>query len=57
MARILVTDPDASLRNLLRAVLEEEGYSVVEAHNSYEGLAGSQEEPAEVTDIMYLVAF
>lgn len=59
MARILVMDPDTCLRNLLREVLEHEGYDVVEAHNGYEGLQPSQLEPTQPvnTDIVYLVAF
>ena len=59
MARILVIDPDACLRNLLREVLQDEGYDVVEAHNGYEGLQRDDAEPTELaqTDIMYLVAF
>jgi DNA-binding response OmpR family regulator len=59
VARILVIDPDACLRNLLREVLQHAGYDVVEAHNSYEGLRREEMEPAELmqTDIMYLVAF
>lgn len=59
MARILVIDHDASIRNLLREVLEDEGYSVVEAHNGYEGLQQDQAEPPAVvmSDVMYLVAF
>ena len=59
MARILVIDHDAAIRNLLREVLEDEGYSVVEAHNGYEGLQHDQPEPPAVamSDVMYLVAF
>jgi CheY-like chemotaxis protein len=59
VARILVIDPDACLRNLLREVLEHEGYDVVEAHNGYEGLQRYQQEPVDRanTDVMYLVAF
>lgn len=59
MARILVIDHDASICNLLREVLEDEGYSVVEAHNGYEGIQRAQPEPPAVvmSDIMYLVAF
>jgi len=59
VARILVIDPDACLRNLLREVLEHEGYDVVEAHNGYEGLQRYETKPAEQTntDVMYLVAF
>lgn len=59
MARILVMDSDTSIRNLLREVLEDEGYSVVEPHNTYEGLSGDQMElPLPfVSGVMYLVAF
>jgi DNA-binding response OmpR family regulator len=38
MARMLTIEPAASLRTLLRAVLEQEGYDAVEAANSYEEL-------------------
>jgi CheY-like chemotaxis protein len=59
VARILVIDHDASIRNLLREVLEDEGYSVVEAHNGYEGMQRDEAEPPAVvmSDVMYLVAF
>ena len=59
MARILVFDADAPIRNLLREVLELEGYDVVEADNAYEGLQQSQTAPIDlaIRDIAYLVAF
>jgi CheY-like chemotaxis protein len=38
VARILVIDDDASLRFLLRSMLERQGYSVIEADNGYDGL-------------------
>lgn len=38
VARILVIDDDASIRRLLRGVLERQGYDVVEAEDGYEGL-------------------
>ena len=59
MARILVFDADAPIRNLLREVLELEGYDVVEADNAYEGLQQSQAAPTDLTipDIAYLIAF
>lgn len=59
MARILVIDHDTTIRNLLRDVLEDEGYSVVEAHNGYEGMVHDETEApaAAMADIMYLVAF
>ena len=59
MARILVFDADAPIRNLLREVLELEGYDVVEADNAYEGIQQSQATPRELRmpEIAYLVAF
>lgn len=59
MVRILLIDPDACLRNLLREVLEDEGYSVVDAHNCYEGIQRDQPESSAMmmADVMYLVAF
>ena len=38
MTRILVIDDDAMIRSLLRAVLERDGYDVVEAVNGADGL-------------------
>ena len=59
MARILVFDADAPIRNLLREVLEFEGYDVVEADNAYEGLQPSQATLTDLVmpDIAYLIAF
>ena len=59
MARILVFDADAPIRNLLREVLELEGYDVVEADNAYERLQQSQAAPTDlaIQDIAYFVAF
>jgi len=60
MARILVFDADIPIRNLLREVLELEGYDVVEADNAYEGIQQSQTAaPTQLAtlDIAYLVAF
>jgi len=60
MARILVFDADAPIRNLLREVLELEGYDVVEADNAYEGIKQPQTAmPTDLAtpDIAYLVAF
>ena len=60
MARILVFDADAPIRNLLREVLELEGYDVVEADNAYEGIKPPQAAmPPDLAtpDIAYLVAF
>ena len=38
MTRILVIDDDTMIRALLRAILEREGYDVVEAANGADGL-------------------
>jgi CheY-like chemotaxis protein len=59
MARILVFDADAPIRNLLREVLELEGYDVVEADNTYEGLQQSHTVPTGLAmpDIAYFIAF
>ncbi len=59
MALIVILDQDASLRHLLHEVLEEEGYRVVEAQNSYEGLHHDQEAWPAVAraELVYLVAF
>ena len=59
MARILVFDADTPIRNLLREVLELEGYDVVEADNAYEGFQQSQAVPTDlaIRDTAYFVAF
>ena len=59
MARILVFDADAPIRNLLREVLEFEGYDVVEADNTYEGIQPARAASMELKmpEIDYLVAF
>ena len=59
MARILVFDADTPIRNLLREVLELEGYDVVEADNAYEGFQQSQAAPTDlaIRDTAYFVAF
>jgi hypothetical protein len=59
MALMLIVEPEASLRTLLYEVLEQEGYVVIEAANSYEGLvAGDTAIPAGITlEISYLVVF
>jgi len=53
VACILVVDDDQFVRSLLRAVLECQGYSVIEAENGAEGLQAYQTKPADVviTDI------
>jgi CheY-like chemotaxis protein len=51
--RILVIDDNAAIRELLRLVLEEEGYEVVEAADGAEGLQLYQAAPADlvITDL------
>ena len=53
MARILVVDDDKAVRLLLRASLERQGYTVVEAENVDEGLRYYRAAPADlvITDI------
>jgi DNA-binding NarL/FixJ family response regulator len=53
MARILVIDDDEAIRLLLRAVLECQGYEVVEAENGYEGLLCYHAKPTDlvITDL------
>ena len=53
MPRILVIDDNAAIRELLRLVLEEEGYEVVEAADGAEGLQLYQAAPADlvITDL------
>ncbi len=51
MARILVVDDDAGIRDLLRAVLEHEGHEVSEAENGAEGLRQYQEAPTDLVMI------
>ena len=53
MPRILVIDDDAAMRELLRFVLEEEGYTVIEAADGAEGLQWYQADPTDlvITDL------
>ena len=53
VARILVVDDDQVVRLFLRAVLERQGHSVVEAENGDEGLRYYRAAPADlvITDI------
>lgn len=53
MARILVVDDDKAVRLLLRAMLECQGHSVVEAENGDEGLRYYRAAPTDlvITDI------
>jgi CheY-like chemotaxis protein len=53
VARILVVDDDKAVRLLLRAMLEHQGHSVVEAENGAEGLQYYRAAPTDlvITDI------
>lgn len=53
MKRILVIDDEKPIRVLLRAVLEEAGYEVVEAATADEAVASYEARPADlvITDI------
>lgn len=54
MSRILVIDDEPDLRDVMRAVLEDAGYEVVEAANGRDGGARFAEAPTDlvITDIM-----
>ena len=53
MPRILVVDDSAAIRELLRFVLEGEGYEVIEAADGAEGLQRYQADPTDlvITDL------
>lgn len=54
MAKILIIDDEASVRTLLRTVLEEDGHSVVDAENGRHGLELYKQQPVDlvITDIL-----
>jgi len=54
MARILIVDDEEVIRNLLRHVLEREGYEVIEAGNGKIALQVFRQQPADliITDIV-----
>ena len=53
MPRILIIDDNAAIRELLRLILEEEGYQVIEAADGAEGFQRYQADPTElvITDM------
>ncbi len=59
MTRMRIIEPEASLRTLLREVLEQEDYEVLEAASSYEEFqAADVALPESVTlDIRYLIVW
>ena len=54
MAHILVIDDEEEIRNILRQILEGQGYTVTEASNGREGLRRFSEKPADlvITDLL-----
>ena len=54
MARILVIDDEPQVRNMLREILEDEGYEVVDAADGKEGLKVYRNEPTDlvITDLI-----
>ena len=54
MASILIVDDEASIRTLLRKILEEDGHQIREASNGDVGLTLYREAPADlvITDIL-----
>jgi CheY-like chemotaxis protein len=53
MARILIADDQASVRSLIRSILEAAGHKVVEARNGQEAIRlSSEEDDLVVTDVL-----
>jgi len=54
MARILIMDDEPSIRDLLRAMLTQEGYDVIEAPDGDAGMRLFRESPVElvITDLI-----
>jgi DNA-binding NtrC family response regulator len=54
MARILIIDDEALIRDLLKKILEREGYEIVTAAGGEEGIKIHRENPAEliITDLI-----
>ncbi|MFO0700001.1 MAG: response regulator [Nitrospira sp.] len=48
MAKVLIIDDEASIRTLLRLVLEGEGHEITEASNGCTGLVSYQCDPADL---------
>ena len=54
MKRILVIDDDTQIREMLREILEREGYEVEDAENGKSGIAIQQKKPSDliITDLI-----
>ena len=54
MARIIIIDDDVQIRVLLKEILQQEGYEVVDAPDGLEGVRLYRENPADlvITDII-----
>ena len=54
MARILIVDDDAQMRNMLQLMLERLGHETTQASDGREGVAAHQDAPFElvITDIL-----
>ena len=54
MKRVLVIDDEAAARQLIRRILERDGYQVVEARNGEEGIEAFRREPCDliITDLV-----
>ena len=54
MSKILIIDDEAPIRSMLKDILEDEGYEVVEAENGEVGISQYRNDPTDVviTDIV-----
>ncbi len=54
MGKILIIDDESSIRKLLRAVFEKNGYEVIEAENGNQGIKVFKEQGADliITDLV-----
>ena len=59
MTRMLILVPEASLSTLLQEILELEGYEMIDAANSYEGLQATHVllSKGVTLDVQYLIVW
>ena len=59
MARLLITDDDPAILGLIRAILEPEGFEIVEAHNGIEAVEAVEHSDFDllILDIMMAEGF